>query len=463
MGLLEGSPKRKKSRNARAITLDILQRVDQESAYAHILLASYLKKANVLKRVDRSLCTELVNGTLRWRKRLDWVIARFSHLPIDRLPDLLLNLLRIGLYQLLFLDRIPPRAAIDESVKLAKAVGLGSRAGYVNGLLRNIQRAKKDIDYPDLGVDPIAHIAVVYSFPEWLVERWVTLWGVEKTIEICASTNQIPPLTLRTNTQRISRETLTTRLEEAGKIEKTHFSPEGLVLKGLQKPISELEAFRKGWFQVQDEASQLISLWLSPLPGERVLDACSAPGGKTTHLAQLMRNDGEILAVDINQSRLGLVKESCLRLGAEIVEILVADLTSEGAFANKGRFDRILLDPPCSGLGILRRHPDGKWSKGPEEFDRMGKLQRRLIGQVSKNLKSGGTLVYSVCTTSPEENEGVIEDFLAENRSFRLIHQEEPLPKKCRSLINGKGFLRTSPLEHGMDGFFAAKMIRLGA
>jgi 16S rRNA (cytosine967-C5)-methyltransferase len=451
-----------RSRSARAIALEILQRIDREGAYANILLDSYLKRAYTLKRVDRSLITELVNGTLRWRKRIDWVISRFSHKPPDRLPGPLLNIIRMGLYQILFLDRIPPRAAVDESVKLTKAFGFTSRAGYVNGLLRNIQRTIREIDYPDLRVDPVAHIAVVYSFPEWLVERWISMWGMERTIEICASTNKIPPLTLRTNTFRISRETLSARLEEVGSVGDTYFSPVGLVFKNPQKPISELEAYQKGWFQVQDEASQLISLWLSPLPGERVLDTCCAPGGKTTHLAELMENKGEILAVDIHESRLGLLEASCSRLGIKIVESMIADLTREDALADKGLFDKILLDPPCSGLGILRRHPEGKWSKGPEEIDRMSKLQWKLIGQVSRALKPGGTLVYSVCTTSREENEGIIEDFLAENRSFRLIGREEAIPERYRSLVCPKGFFRTSPSEQDMDGFFAAKMVRLG-
>lgn len=402
--------------------------------------------------------TELVYGTLRWRGKIDWIISQFSKIPTKRITPPILNIIRLGVYQLLFLDKIPSFASVNESVTLAGQWGHRGQAAFVNANLRSINRARDRLEYPDLGRDPALHISVVYSHPLWMIKRWLKRFGSDVTIELCKSNNETPPLTIRTNTLKVSRQKLFHELmEEVEEISLCTRSLEGIDIKGVSD-IRALPSFLRGWFQVQDEASQLISHILSPMPGQKILDACAAPGGKTTHLAQLMENSGDIYALDSNISRLKLLEESCKRLGITNVNVFKGDASYPLEFREK--FHGILVDAPCSGLGTLRRNPDSKWKKKKEDIVFLSRLQLSILNNLADYVKESGVLVYSTCTLAPEENEEIIESFLQTNPAFRLADISELLPPPYVDMIDDRGFFHSFPHLHHMDGFFAARLIK---
>ena len=369
----------------------------------------------------------------------------------------MLNALRLGLYQIFFLTKTPASASVNESVALAKKVRGKGGGGFVNAILRSALREKETIPYPDKRQDPALHIAVIQSHPLWLVQRWIEELGVEETLKICAANNRIPPLTLRTNTVKIRREALIEKLKEKGmKPIPTPFSDDGILLKN-GPPTSELPFLSEGLFAIQDEASQLITLILDPKPGEKVLDACAAPGGKTTHIAQKMENLGEIDAVDLRQEKLKQIEEGCKRLGIKIVRTKIGNAVKTLPVSGEIKFDRVLADVPCSGFGTLRRNPDLKWRKGKEDIERLSELQFSIFKNLSGYVREGGLLAYSTCTTFHEENEDVVERFLAGHRAFKLDSLDEVLPEKCHSFIK-RGYFKTFPLAGELDGFFAARL-----
>jgi 16S rRNA (cytosine967-C5)-methyltransferase len=415
----------------------------------------------LLTDLDKAFAREVVYGVLRWQGKLDWIIAAYSHIKPHRMERAVITILRIGVYQLLFMDRVPPSAAVDESVKLVKGKKRGEAAPFVNGILRGIAEKKKEISYPDLQTDPLDHIATLYSHPLWMVRRWVDQWGIEETIALCQVNNQIPAFTVRVNTLKGSREEVISQLQdETIGATPTRFSPLGIVIPN-PPPLHTWGLLQEGWFQVQDEAAQLVSMLLDPQPGERrVLDLCAAPGGKTTHLAQLMKDQGEIVALDVSQAKLGLLQENCRRLGITIIKTVTHDVTTPLPFP-PGSFDRVLVDVPCTGFGTLRRNPDGKWRVKEEDISRLQQIQGKILTQAATMVKKQGVLVYSTCTMTSEENEGVIEVFLSERKDLRLEDASPFLPPGCEALVDRTGYLRTLPHRHDMDGFFAARMRRL--
>ena len=406
---------------------------------------------------DKAFAREVVYGVLRWQERLDWIISAYSHIKPHRMERAVITILRMGAYQLLFMDRVPSRAAVDESVKLAKGIKKKDAAPFINGILRGIAEERKEVSYPNLQSDPLNHIATLHSHPLWIVRRWVEQWGAEETIALCQADNQIPPFTVRVNTLKASREEVLDQLR-AEKIRAipTSFSPVGIVISD-PPPLTTWGLLQSGLLQVQDEAAQLVSLLLTPQPGERVLDLCAAPGGKTTHLAQLMEDQGEIMAMDVSQNKLGLLQENCRRLGIALVQTMTHDATTPLPFP-RASFNRVLVDVPCTGLGTLRRNPDGKWRVKEADIPRLQKIQRAILAQASTMVKKEGVLVYSTCTMTSEENEGVIEAFLSERKEFRLEDVSPSLPPGCECLVDSTGYLRTLPSRHGMDGFFAARI-----
>lgn len=453
---------------ARSVALDVLQDVGQRGAFADEALSRAFGCTSLDPR-DRALAQELVYGVLRHQATLDWRLEQLTDRPLARLPLPVRIALRLGAYQLLYLERIPASAAVNESVALAKAQSGKDWAGYVNAVLRSLLR-KPAPPWPDPEQDPVSAYVVRYSCPRWLVERWLARYGREGCEVLCRATVEIPPLTIRVNTLRLTREELQRELQAFGiEARPTPISPSGLILE-KSGPVADLPLFKEGAFYIEDEAAQLIPPILDPQPGERVLDACAAPGGKATHLAALMRNHGEIVALDRSLPRLRLLEENCRRLGVRIVKALPADVSQdltalprEGALASvlDRPFDRILLDAPCSGLGVLRRHPEGKWRKCEDQLPRQQALQIRLLTQVSRLLRPGGTLVYSTCSTEPEENEQVIERFCDEHPGFARESVAPWLPPTGRHLLNALGdFSTMSPphVRHRMDGFFAARL-----
>jgi 16S rRNA (cytosine967-C5)-methyltransferase len=448
--------KKRKKRNPRLIALDVLVEVEGKSFPLDLLIERNLKRHEGLRQMDYAFITEAVYGTIRWRGRIDWIIGRVSKVRPERLERFILNLLRLGLYQILFMDRVPVSAAVNESVEIAKTSGKEDAAGFINAILRKVSDGRVDIE--ELHSQDSLSISAQYSHPLWLVERWAQELGMDETIGLCKANNRIPPLSLRTNTLKANRERLLAEIkEEVTQAVPTPFSPEGIFIDP-PVPVSRIPRFQEGWFQVQDESSQLVGHIVDPKAGERVLDACAAPGGKTTHLAQLMGNRGRIYAADISARRLSLLTENCYRLGVSIVTPLRDDLAKPGVLIRKGKFDRILVDPPCSGLGTLWRNPDIKWKRKEEELSTFKGIQRAMLNHLIPCLKKGGSLVYGTCTLTREENEEVLTEFIAEHGGVEVEDLRRTLPQALKSLVGEDGFFRSFTHRHNMDGFFAARL-----
>jgi len=443
----------------RAICLNILNRVEEADRHPDLLLSDSFKRYRHLTLLDRSFLTELTYGVLRWRGRLDWFISYFSKIPLEKIEPKILNILRLGCYQILYLSKTPNPAAVNESVELAKRHRGKGGAGFVNAILRSIIRKKEEVPYPAIDQEPALHISIVQSHPLWLVQRWVEERGVEETIKICTFNNQIPVLTLRTNTLKGSRNDLIGRLSHQGLNPiPTVFSKEGILVRD-PPPTSELPFFKEGLYMIQDEASQFITSILDPKPDERILDACAAPGGKATHMAQRMQNKGEIDALDLHKGKLGLIEEMCSQLGIKMVRVLKWDATKPLPVPEGWVFDRILADVPCSGFGTLRRNPDLKWRRKEEDIQRLSELQYSILKNLSSYVKKGGILVYSTCTVFQEENEGVVEKFLNQHPQFQLDRIAPILPRSCHPFIQ-KGYFTTFPPSGEMDGFFTARLVK---
>jgi 16S rRNA (cytosine967-C5)-methyltransferase len=452
----------------RETALSILVKIDSSQGHINILLNNILERNKVSTR-DAAFINEITYGVVRNKNKLDWAISQFCIRNLDETPIWIKNILRMGAYQLLFLDKVPDYAICNESVQLAKKYGNSGISKFVNSILRNIIRNGKNIQWPDKDQKPALYISIIYSHPYWIVERWLKRFGLENTINICKANNKIPTLVIRTNTLKTSRVKLKEILEKANiSVKEGIFTKEALYLKGLPN-ITKCSAYKEGLFQIQDEASILVSHLVDPLPGELVIDVCSAPGGKTTHLAQLMGNKGKILALDINKERLLLVKENCQRLGIKIVKTQVNNGTKlDNNYIEKA--NKVLVDVPCSGLGVLRRKPDLKWQTYDlERFKQLSKLQGKILSTASNYVKIGGKLIYSTCSIEPEENEKVVNGFLDKNRKFELENMNEFLRERnlkvCQSKHSGKrNFIEIYPglYNLNLDGFFMTKMIRRG-
>ena len=445
------------SANPRQAACETLLRIRKEGGFADRLIDIELSNG-ILSGPDRGLYAELVYGVLRRQGTLDHILQQLLEKPMVELDPLALVILRIGLYQLTCLDRIPESAAVNESVNLAKLITPGT-SGLINAVLRNYLRRRDTISFPDINTNPAAAIAARHSQPEWLVEQWIGQLGVSEAQLLAEASSQQPPLTLRINTLRTNRDELLREFEQQG-IDATpcRFSPDGIVIAG-RYTINTLPGFDAGLFAVQDEASQLAGQLLGAEPGERIWDTCCAPGGKSCHIAQLMDDRGELIATDISRSKLTLVQDSIRRLGISSVSTAVADLHQPDTFPD-GYFDRILLDAPCSGLGVIRRNPEAKWRLFSGDITRLAAVQKTFLKNAAVRLKPGGTLLYSTCSTSEAENELVVEDFLLHHPGFVLENLNDLFPA-WRDLFAFYGMFRVWPHRHGMDGFFAARIKRI--
>lgn len=403
-----------------------------------------------LEKRDRAFLMELVYGVVRFRDTLDWALKEFLKKPSGVGRDTLNNL-RLAAYQLLFM-RVPHWAAVNEAVEMEKERG---RPELVNAVLRNILRNLDSLleRMKNMRTDKtVRYIATLTSHPRWLIERWVKRFGEDEALELAEANNRIPSLTLRVNTLKGMKQQVINELSKFGiEAEPTTFSPVGLKLKGFH--IYKEIFFLKGLIMVQDEASQLISCLLDPQPGETILDACAAPGGKATHIAQLMQDRGEITAVDSDRKRMDRLRENVSNLGFSSIRAIQADILE---YTAKEPFDRVLLDAPCSALGVIRRHPDVKYRHKPGDLLRFKANQLNILRHVAKFVKPGGTMVYSVCSTEPDEGEGVIKEFLKDSGDFYIIDTTLPF---LRGLMKD-GFLRTYPHINDMDGFFGVRLCR---
>jgi 16S rRNA (cytosine967-C5)-methyltransferase len=448
--------------SSRAVALQVLLEVERRQVFADEAFHQ-LTRNSPLSTTDRALAFELVFGVLRHRGHLDWRLHALTKKPLSGLPTVIVMILRLGAYQLLYLDRVPASAAVNESVKLAKRVKGRDWSGVINGVLRNLTR-QAEPPWPDPTEDPIQALSIRYSCPTWLTQRWIDRFGFDRAAEICQQSNSIPPLTLRTNTLRTSRNELKERLKEEGySATETTLSPIGLTLEKCGA-LTTLKPLQEGWCYVEDEAAQLVPLLLDVQPGHRALDACAAPGGKSTHLASLMNNQGEIVAVDRSANRLQALQENMDRLGITCIHPVVGSWSDKLSTSSSSRtllekgFDRILVDAPCSGLGVLRRHPEAKWQKSAEQLPDHQKLQGDILHQVSTYLRPGGVLVYSACSAEPEETTEVISQFCLAHPEFRHERAISWLPPGAESLTTLEGDLMTLGSPYDMDGFFAARL-----
>ena len=446
---------------ARKISLHILNTLDEGHKTLDNILDDLISKDTRLTRKDRTLAHALVYGALRWRGRLDWIIDYFSKTRLDKIDPRVLNILRLGLFQILFLDRIPVSAAVNTSVEMVKSIAPNYVVRFANGLLRRAAREHEHVPFPDLENDPVSALAATKSLPGWLIKRWLDRFGPAETGQICDAINTIPPITVRCNTLKVPRKTLKNFLEKYGeKVGYTVYAPDGVSFWRPKKSIPELPIFKDGLFQVQDEAAQLVTLLLNPKPGETVLDACAGLGGKTGHIAQIMNNRGKIVAMDKNRKKLGRLESEMHRLGISIVTARPHDLNAPFNRDDREKFDRILLDAPCSGLGVLRRNPDAKWRIMEEDLRNHQKRQSEFLDNLAGLLKPGGVMVYAVCSTEPEENELVIKGFLNKHPEFAIEKNLEEMTRKARALITEDGYFRPYPHLHNMDGFFSVPMKR---
>ncbi|MGH7808471.1 MAG: 16S rRNA (cytosine(967)-C(5))-methyltransferase RsmB [Thermodesulfobacteriota bacterium] len=445
--------------SARLLAFRTLNRVILKGAYPDLALERELRDHPHLSAQDIAFLTELVYGVVRWLGKLDYVIGLFASKVRKKEIQ---NILRLGVYQVLFLDGVPDYAAISETVSVAKTVYGRKIGNFVNAVLREIVREGSNLSYPEKENDPIAYMAVKNSFPKWLVQRWIELFGFAYTEKLCQSLNQVPPLTIRVNPLKTTRDGLIVRLQERGiELMPTEYSLDGITILSRFDPAS-IPEFDLGLFTVQDEAAQLVSYLLDPKPGDRILDACSAPGGKTTHLAELMWNEGEVVAFDIYQSRLALVGLQAQRLGIGIIKTIIADVAKgDGAKEVELKFDKVLVDAPCSGLGTLRRNPDAKWTKTGTDILELSGIQFKILSQVAKMIKPDGVIVYAVCTLMPEENEGLCERFLQENPEFEIDTAIKSILPLDPRFFRGSGFFVSDPVLFNMDGFFAVKFKRM--
>jgi len=442
----------------RETALKILYDINEKGAYTNISVNKYLSDAE-LRNVDRNFVTELVYGTVRWKLTIDWIIGQFSNIKLEKLSPWILNIMRLGVYQLLFTDKVPQSAACNESVKLSKKYGHSASSGYVNAVLRNIARNRDKISYPERAENILKYLSVKYSHPEWMINEWIKLFGEEFTESLLQKNNETPLMTVRANTLKTSREELSSILREAGyEVDDGRYAHEALVIRNPAS-VTRIEAFQKGYFQVQDESSMLVGNILDPKPGELVMDVCSAPGGKATHIAQLMGNTGTVIARDIHPHKIKLIEDAAKRLSINCIKAEVFDAAKlDERYIKKA--DRVLVDAPCTGLGIIRRKPDIKWERHESDSDEITKLQRTILDISSEYVKPGGVLVYSTCTIMPEENQDIVYEFINRKKDFELQDITELLPSGLSKTDSSKGFIQLYPNVDGVDGFFIARIVR---
>jgi 16S rRNA (cytosine967-C5)-methyltransferase len=437
----------------RGLAVKILNRVERTDAYLEKLLDHEMRNSE-LSGPDKALLYEIVHGVVRWMGRLDWILNGFYKGQFSKAIPNLKNGLRVALYQILFLDKIPDHAAVNEAVEFVKKLQGQKPADLTNAILRNILRSKSAIRYPDPAEDLPGYIAAYYSHPSWMVKRYLNRFGREQTEKLFASNNEKPFLTLKLNALKTNAEDFRKLLDSVNlKYSPGKYLPEFFKLQNLTN-ITAWEFFSEGFFDIQDESAGFACRLLDPKPGMRILDLCAAPGGKTAYIASLTKDEGEIVAIDRYESRLRLLERNINRLGIKSVKIVEAnalEYTGDG-------FDAVLADVPCSGTGTLSKKPDIKWKRDLVDIQKINSLQIDLLEHASQLVKPGGVLVYSTCSIEPEENIEIVKKFLSKNSNFALTFNNNSFSME---IIDDNGCIQTLPHVHQMDGAFAAKLIRL--
>ena len=449
------------NKNSRQIALEALRLIQRRKAYADVALDCTLSRSrqddHILPESDRRLITELVYGCTRRQKTLEAVLQNFSQKPISKLPPDLLIILQIGIYQLCFLDRIKPSAIVHTTVELVKQNNLTGLSGFANGVMRSILRAKDKGDILANITDP----ASLYSYPEWLIELWQKEFGQGAIADICNWFNQTPHLDLRVNLLQATRDQVLAAFAEAEiEVSPIPHLPEGIRVGQGAGDVSKLPKFKEGWWSVQDASAQLVTYLLDPQPNDIIIDACAAPGGKTTHISDRLKNTGKVYALDRLASRLKKVDQNTARLGitnVETIEIDAREFDEEKVL--EAKCDRILLDVPCSGLGTLHRHADARWRQTPDEPYKLAKTQSEILDRATTWVKPEGVIVYSTCTLHPAENEEVITQFLANHPDWLIVPPDADNP--AAHFVSDRGWVKVLPHEHDMDGFFMVKLQKI--
>ena len=444
------------TKTVRHLAVDILNQVRLSQAFASPLLNDCLDTNALSETPDGRLLTHLVYGVLRFQGHLDWILANFYRGDLDKMDEGIKNVLRVGIYQLKFSDRLPAFAVVNEAVKIAKIIH-PEKSALVNAVLRNYLRRGDKIPFPSLEKNPAEYIAALHSHPLWLVKKWIKFFGAEETISLCSANNEIPPLTVRVNTLKTSRKEFAQKLTAAGfKATPTSYSPDGIILTDSVGAIQNTNFFSEGFLRVQDEAAQLISYLINPNSAESILDACAGAGGKATHLAAILKNKGRIVAVDRNPEKIAELKKEAIRLGITIIETQQDDLSVSLSDSLKEKFDHVLVDAPCSGLGTLRRNPEIKWRTTEKDLRNFAAAQKIILQNASLAVKKGGRLIYCTCSLLPQENENIVDDFLTRNTNFSLCQPPAPINPR---LLDSRGFYHTYPHRHNIDGFFGTILI----
>jgi 16S rRNA (cytosine967-C5)-methyltransferase len=453
-------PDRTPPRTAREVALRALRDVDVKASYANLALDSHLTGSKLEGR-DRALATELVYGVTRRRGTVDWAIGQVATRPLADIDPWIRNVLREAVYQIMYMERIPHSAAVDEAVELARQYGHEGVAKFVNGVLRNFLRRRPTLAWPDAQQDPVGALAIQYSYPEWLVKEWTGRFGPESAVLLMEAGNRVPPLTLRINATKGTREEVAEALAAEGvQTEPTPHSPYGLIVHDLTSAshLDRLKAMKAGLFSVQDESSMLVGPVVAPQPGQTVIDVAAAPGGKSTHMAELMQNQGQLIAMDIHAHKVGLINQNARRLGLTCIEGLCADAREVGKIM-PDRADAILCDVPCSGLGTLARRPDARWRKTEADVTQLVPIQQAILESAAHAVKPGGTLVYSTCTIEPRENQALVAAFVESHPDFAFDDIRPYLPPSLAADA-ADGWIQLLPHVHGTDGFFIARLKR---
>lgn len=440
---------------ARKLALLALVEVERKNAYVNLSLRELMKQKR-LPAKEKAMVTALAMGTVKMRLYLDYIIRHFCDYPLDELPVFARNILRMATYELVFFKHPAPIVG-NEYVKLAKRFEHKGIAALVNAVIGSVSEGWRNVPIPSLEDDPISHISVTTSHPAWMVERWVKIWSVNEILALCRANNEPPPLCVRVNLKYTERELVAKALEfRCRKVELSPWVPECLRLDTTYD-VTKLPGFIGGLFTVQDEGAMIVPYLLEPKPGEIIVDACAAPGGKTTHISELTKDEAEVIAVDIHPSRLKLVEENAARLKLFNVKTLLGDWTQLAQqFVN--RVDKVLLDVPCSGTGTFRRKVDARWKKSEGQIKQLADLQLRLLEVSAPVVRKGGVIVYATCSLEPEEDEQVVKAFLENHPEFVLDDPKPFMPSEIPRAVTEEGFLRLFPHKHNTDGVFAARL-----
>lgn len=443
--------------DARSIAVKILTRVERTDSYLDKLI-DYEIRTDLLNDYDKSLLNEICHGVIRWMRRLDWFLNGFYRGNWEKCTPEIKNTLRVALYQILFLNKIPDFAAVNEAVEFVKRISTQKHADVVNGLLRTIIRTKNDLVYPTREIDEVKYLGIMQSHPNWMVKRWIQRFGFDDAVIFAESNNKRPILTLRVNTIKTNREQVLKRFEERNIVYRTCRYIDYFITLRLMSKIYLDEDFMNGMYTVQDESAGLPAVLLKPNENDTVLDMCAAPGGKSTHLAQIMGNKGRIYSVDKYEAKIKMMKQTGERLGITNIEFVIDDASDlQDEKIKDMKFDKILLDAPCSGMGVLSKKPEIRWKREMEDIYALAEIQKRLLASAVKYLKPGGVIVYSTCSTEPEENMDVVKDFLEKNPDFEIDSASKFVK---HDLVNAEGCIETFPHKHNIDGSFAARLVR---